>query len=190
MRTRMGLVLLLLLPGAALASSIDITETLAYVDCDAAMAPFFPYTYYVIARLYDDAASGGITGAEFRVDGHPADWSTNVAANTAAQVAIGNPLAGGCIIAFASCQGTVAEPVLLYTISGVALSPVTDRVLRVSYNGTPGPGFPCAQLVLCDEPVYTKVCVSGGTYCINTQTSCCILDTGETSWSQVKAMFR
>lgn len=181
-----------LLPGVAASSSIDITETPAYIDCDATLAQYSPYAYYIVASLYGDAAAGGISGAEFRIAAHPADWITNVVPNPAASVAIGNPLVEGGTIAFPSCIGTPAQPVLLYTVTGVALSSISERQLRVLSHSRPGGwgGFPCIRVTLCDAPVFTWLCVGGGTYCINAPHTCCILDAETSSWTRVKALFQ
>ena len=61
--------------GSANASSISVYFSADGSDCDLYIpVPFTPVNLWILAGLYGDAAIGGITGAEFRVDGWPASW--------------------------------------------------------------------------------------------------------------------
>jgi len=178
--------------GSAFASSIGVFFAADGSDCDAAQPGPMPFTYYICAVLGGDAAAGGITGAEFRVDGAPgtADgWFMSANPNPASNVAIGNPVdpvIRGCNIAFPSCQS--AGVVLLYTITGFASGVVANRTMTVDRHIMPtNPQFPCSLLVLCDAPVFTKICVLGGQAFLNG--GVCTVGVEETSWSSVKGLF-
>jgi hypothetical protein len=147
-----------------------------------------PVTFYIHAVLGGDAAAGGITGAEFRVDNVPTSgegWFVTPTANAASNVAIGNPIAGGCNIAFPSCQ--TGSAVLLYTVSGFATTGPSRTFITDRHTTPSNPQFPCPLLVLCDAPVFTKICVGAGEAFLNRGT--CTVGVEEKSWSSVKSLF-
>lgn len=144
-----------------------------------------PVQVYVFAILGGDAAAGGIIAAEFRVAGYGGPWTGVAEANSAANYLTGDPLAGGSQIAFPTCMGNV--PVLLYTISSLATGPFPTRTLGVESHQAPGnPLFPCARVILCDEPVYTSLCVSTGTAQVGAQTT----GVESRAWFLVKGLYR
>lgn len=171
--------------GSANASSIGVFFAPDASDCDGTAAPFTPFFTYVIALLGGDAAAGGITGAEFRLDGISPAWFNTVTPNPAANVTIGNPTTGGCNIAFPTCQG--GGSVLLYTIQSVALAAVPATTFQINRHTTPGNvNFQCPLVTLCDD-AFTKVCVSGGTAFLNGGT--CTVGVTEATWSTVKGLY-
>lgn len=183
------LALCLACTGSAFASSIGVFFASDGSDCDATQGGPMPFTYYLGAVLGGDAAAGGITGAEFRVQNAPtmADgWFMSNNPNPASNVAIGDPTGNGCNIAFAGCQSPPF--VLLYTISGFASGVASPRTLRVLQHNSPSnPLFPCSLLVLCDAPVFTKVCVPGGEAFLNSGN--CTVGVEDKSWTSVKSLF-
>ena len=129
-----------------------------------------------------------MTGAEFRVEPFDLDWITTVTRNPFSSVAIGNPIAGGCNIAFPSCQAPPS--VLLYTIRVLALTPVSPRILSVLPHSTPSnPNFICPLLTNCSAPVFGKVCAEGLNACVNRTQTCCVLATEASTWTQVKSLY-
>ena len=171
--------------GSANASSIGVFFAPDASDCDGTAAPFVPFFTYVIALLGGDAAAGGITGAEFRLDGIDPTWFNTVTPNPASNVSIGNPITGGVNIAFPSCQG--GTQVLLYTIQSVALNPIPARTLQIDRHTTPpNPNFQCPLVTLCDAE-FTKVCVPGGTAFLNGGP--CNIAVEEKTWSKVKGLY-
>lgn len=177
--------------GTAFASSIGIFFTNDGSDCDSPQA-VGPFTYYIGAVLMGDAAAGGMTGAEFRVDGSPGmgeGWF--MSANSEAPLtSVGNPILGGGNIAFATCQGDDEHQGfrLLYTVTGFASTVINNRTLKVERHTTPSnPSFPCPLLVLCDSPVFTKLCVPGGEGFVNG--GVCTVGVEQKSWSSVKGLF-
>lgn len=178
---------LCLAAGSASASSIGVFFAPDGSDCDGTAAPFAPFLTYIGAVLGGDAAGPGVTGGEFQVTGYDPTWFNTVTPNGASNLALGNPIAGGCNIAFPSCQS--GSFVLLYTIQSVALAAITPRNFTVLQHTTPSnPNFLCSLVTLCDAPVFTKLCVSGGQGFLNGSVPCTV-GVQQTSWSQVKAMF-
>lgn len=52
------------------------------------------------------------------------------------------------------------------------------------------PGFACPQLLVCDYPVFTKFCVSGGQLIINPAGLSCTVGVEQATWSRVKGLYR
>jgi len=169
------------------ASSIGVFFATDGSDCDANVVANSPVTWYLIAVLGGDGAANGITGAEFRMDGTPAGWFVNPTSNPASNIALGNPITGGCNIAFPSCQVGQNGFVLLYTVSGFATSGPTARFIVAGHSSPSNPDFHCPLLVLCDPPTFTKVCVLGGQGVVNGVA--CTVGVQQKSWSSVKSLY-
>jgi hypothetical protein len=172
--------------GAASAASIGIYFDAAGTDCDYTVGMYQPVNFWVLAQIGGTSADG-ITGAEFRILNWPGSWFGNVTANPAANTVLGN-LWTGTNIAFSACQPGSSGLVLLYSVAGLATSVVGETYLTVAQHFTPSnPSFQCPLFTLCDAPVYTKVCVSGGTAILNGRP--CVIGVQPTSWSQVKSLY-
>ena len=181
-----SLLIVLCLRSTASASSIGVYFNPDATDYDAIIPANTLATWYILAVLGADAAAGGTTGAEFRQVGTPAGWFMNPTANPGSGLSIGNPIAGGANIAFPVCQSGAGGVVLLYTVSGFATTLVEDHPLSIDRHSTPSnSNFSCPLLVLCDAPVYTKICVQGGYALINYDN----LGVEPASWSSVKGLF-
>ena len=184
----LALVLACAAPRSAIAVStigVNFNED-AYI-CDGVINPLEFVDLYVVAKP-SGAVSGGITGAEFRIDGFDPSWITTVTRNPFSNLGIGDPIAGGCNIAFPTCQ--VPPNVLLYTIRVLAPMPVSPRVLTVLRHTNPSnPNFPCPRLINCSAPVFGSICVVGLTACVNGAQTCCILGTEASTWTQVKSLY-
>ncbi len=172
---------------AASAASIGVYFDAAGTDCDYTVTALYtPVNLWVIANLAG-GADGGMTGAEFSIHNWPSAWFANITANPAASAVLGNVWTGANI-AFPSCQPGTAGMVLLYTVGGFAATSVGETYLTVLPHSTPSnPFFVCPLLVLCDAPVYTKVCVSGGVAILNGRA--CTVGVAPTSWSTVKGLY-
>jgi hypothetical protein len=182
-RPLISLLIVLCLRSTASASSIGVFFSPDATDYEAIIPANTPATWYILAVLGGDAAAGGTTGAEFRQVGTPAGWFMSPAADPAA-TSIGNPIAGGANIAFPACRS--GGVVLLYTVSGLATTLVHDHPLSIDRHSTPSnSNFSCPLLVLCDAPVFTTICVSGGYAMINYDN----LGVEPASWSSVKGLF-
>jgi hypothetical protein len=76
----------------------------------------------------------------------------------------------------------------LYTITSQATESFSARLLEVApHEPATNPQFPCARVILCDEPVYTSLCVATRTAIVSAATT--DVEDGVT-WSSVKRLFR
>jgi hypothetical protein len=178
---------LALVAGTASAASIGLFFDTVGGTCSASVPPFAPFNMYILA-LQGGPSAGGITGVEFRVDGMPGGWFATPTKNAAFGTELGNPLTGGVNLASATCQSGPGGVLLLYSISGFATSAVSNQYLSVQRHTNPSnPNYLCPLMVLCDIPVYTKVCVNGGVAIINGGQ--CTVGVEPASWSAVKALY-
>ena len=139
-------------------------------------------------------ASGGITGGEFRVTGIPAGWTWTTVPNPEITTDIGDPMGDGVVFAYRDCQTGTDNKLLLYTVTVYPSAVVNDVILTVDMRNPPSnPNFPCSLLLLCDDPVYTKLCVCGGQGIVNgTIENCgCGVPTpvGQKTWGHVKSLY-
>ena len=180
--------------GSAWAQSDTGTVGVAWdpqgLECERTVAPGTVGTFYLLAYLTGWFA-GSTTGAEFRLDGFPPEWYViSVTPSPQAVVTVGNPLTGGCNIAFASCQTGTAAVALLYSVQFYAANAVTQRVLSVHGHMHPSNSeFPCPMLVGCDEPCFCFGCSNGGTAAINYPGYCAVA-VEPRSWTSVRALYR
>ena len=146
-------------------------------------------TLYLLAHLTDIHVMG-TTGAEFRLDGFPPEWQVvHVTPNPQATVVIGNPLTGGCNIAFPECQTGTNGIALLYRVDFFAVTAVVERVLSVRGHSQPSnPDFPCPLLQICDI-CFCVICGAGGTAAID-YPGYCSVGAEQRSWTEVRALYR
>jgi hypothetical protein len=140
--------------------------------------------FYILALLGGGVAAG-MTGAEFRVTGVPAEWFVAVTPNPHPNfLQIGQPLSNvGVNCAFPTCQ--TAPIITLYTVDFLATTAVSNLELRVRPRNPPAnPNFPCPLMVRCDPPSFSLVCATGGVAYINP-----VVAVTPSSWSQVKAIY-
>jgi hypothetical protein len=172
--------------GSASATSIGVYFAADASDCDLSQPQFTPGTLYIIAVLGGDGGSGGLTTAEFRMDGFPAGWFPTVTANPLANVTLGSPISGGCNIGFPSCQN-LSGRVLLYTISYFATSIVPETYLKIDRHTSPtNPLFACPLITLCDAN-FTKFCIGGGQAVLNGRP--CTISVDRATWTTVKGLY-
>ena len=186
-------VLLCLAAAPASAQSIGVYfDPSGSIDCAGAIPPLTPATWYICARLFGPAANG-IIGVEFRQDGTPAGWAVTATPSSDADIVLGDPLYGGVDLAFADCQAGSNGVVLIYTVHGIATTAVGCTTLQISRHTTPSnPNFYCPVVILCDAPVYTCECATGGIAYFNSacgEPGGCPVAVFPTSWSQVKNLF-
>jgi len=158
-------------------------------DCTAIVAPLTPFFTYIMVQ--PGTTMPGISGAEFRIDNFDPAWFNTVTPNPAANLALGNPITGGCNIAFPTCQLPGPGGVLLYTIQSLALAPVSPRQLPIARHTNPSsPNFQCPLTTLCNAPVFTKECGTGMPSCINWTGACwCEFAVQPATWSRVKQLY-
>jgi hypothetical protein len=177
---------------ASATSYIGISFTTDGTDCTGTIPAFTQFTFYVLVYVGPEHVDPGISGAEFRVDNFPAAWIVNATPNPASNASIGNPLSGGCNIAFPTCQtGDANRLVLLYTIAGFATTQVNEVLLQVEHKDPPSnPNFDlCPTLILCYPPVFTVICAQGLTATINSNICACCPAIEPSTWTRVKSMY-
>jgi hypothetical protein len=199
--------------------------------CDITVPGGPPAYIYVYARLYG-ATVDGITGVEFKIQeglNNNADLGGYMFSETfdpsATVLGLGafspvDPAGRGVTIAWPTCQqGTNVMPyerwVLIETVA--ILNPLGStaemKLLAVKSDFYSNEYFKCPLFVLCDAPVYTKVCTgytvacaedappspppltslcstSGYAY-INSPYGChCCVGVTQSTWSQVKSLYK
>jgi len=122
--------------------------------------PLSGTTLYVIAKL-EGASAAGISGAEFRIQvGNAAGWSFSYTAPPA-NIVMGNPLDGsGLRIAFGECREPGGGQVSMGTISVINFSGGPNNLFVKRHSTPSNPGYQCALFTLCDDPVFSKVCMT------------------------------
>jgi len=177
-----GLLLLALASGTgwAVNGNIGLYFDQAAALCQGSVPCGPPVRLYVYALL-QGATLTGITGAEYKVrigvDNNPdPGWlfqetfdpaATSIGAGAFNPV---DPAARGINLAWPSCQLGDGTKVLLETVDILNTSCSTGELpLRVVKHDAPSNQFfQCPVLVMCDAPVFTKVCVgSNQTVCRN-----------------------
>jgi len=78
----------------------------------------------------------------------------------------------------------------LFLVQGIASgTPPQDTVLRVVGRTPPqDPMFDCPMITLCDSPVFTRMCVAGGTAIVNPSGECTVA-VEAASWSGIKSLY-
>lgn len=140
------------------------------VECPV-IPQFGPTLVYLVATL-EPAACGGITGAEFRLEGWPTAWFYIVQLGPGVPID-GDPFGDGARVHF-GCQTSESGAVVVLAITVFATSPVTDVPVTVAAHRNPAdPQFTCPVLKLCDAPVFTSLCATGVQTRINSNIAFC-----------------
>jgi hypothetical protein len=158
----------------------------------------------VQARLGGLTAAGVIATELFveGLEGLPRGWRAS--AETLGSISIGSIVGisqvGGQLVrdgstAFSNCQSGPSGFVEFYHIrvTGTAVTedlPSDMRVRVVAGSPPANPEFPCPVLNLCDGPVFTQVCVTGGEFIINPMLRNCTVGLETRTWSGVKDLYR
>jgi hypothetical protein len=143
------------------------TDSLGTAPC-ATVLPLNGTTLYVIAKTAGGSADG-ITGAEFRIEvTNPDGWIFTYTPPGVTNLIIGNPIdtdpdpsaGGGMTLAFSNCQVPSNGMVGLGTLSVFNTSGGVTDLLVKRHSQPTNSGYPCALLLKCDAPYYTKVCMT------------------------------
>ena len=150
------------------------------------------------------ASSGGIQGAEFRIDNSmPTDFLISPTANPNANLVLGNPFNQlGVNIAFPACESGTGGRVQLYTFLVIELTSPSpeDAWLTVRQHYTSSnANFNCPLVNLCDAPAFTAVCLGAKASdhwravvnpSVGTTGDCTPVAVEAATWSAVKEVFR
>ena len=194
---------------------IGVFADSARTSCCIDIAPFHGKTLEIFAVLAGETA-GGITQAEFRLiftdlTGYIPTWI----ADPGASRAIGSPLPGpqeenyGVDVAFSACQGSMAgDAVHLGSLQVVNISGGPGDILVTRRLPPTNPSYDCPNLVLCDAPVYTQVCLTVQTPTLDPgqepvifktglnkgsacdATNCGVVPVTQKTWSSMKELYR
>jgi len=173
-------VLLPALPCSAANGNIGIFADQHAATCMATVPCSGSLNLWVYALL-EGSSGGGITGAEYSIDvgSSAADplWFFSETFNPAATVVgagalnPGDPGARGVNVAFAQCQPGGPVPfVLLESVTAFSLDCAQAKLILtvVKHDAASNQFFQCPLFVLCDSPVFTKICIGSNlTTCRN-----------------------
>jgi hypothetical protein len=161
--------------------------------CTGTIVPGQPGTVYVVAKMSGMSVCG-IAGAEFRFTGIPSSWSVYPVADPDI-LAIGDPLGDGVTMGFL-CKRPENSTIVLFRVLVTADAEEHDLQFNIEMRNPPtSQTFECPQLVLCDNPMFTKVCVAGFSCTVNAtkpSTRPCAIPVAirSSTWGGVKSLFR
>jgi hypothetical protein len=146
------------------------------------------------------ATAGGISGVEFRIDNSNASaYGVSFVPDPAANISLGNPLLTGVNVAWPACQAGTAGRVKIGQLIITENTVAADVSLTVRQHFTPSNEFyPCPLAVLCDDPLYTKVCLTPFNSDLWRATMnpsegvsgvCLPVAVEQTTWTQVKSLY-
>jgi hypothetical protein len=168
------------LPCSAANGNIGIFADPHAATCMATVPCMGTLKLWVYALL-EGSSAGGITGAEYSIDvGSSAPdplWFFSETFNASATVVgtgalnPGDALSRGVNLAWAQCQPGGPVPfVLLETVTALSFDCAQSKLILtvVKHDVASNQFFQCPLFVLCDDPVYTKVCIGSNlTTCRN-----------------------
>lgn len=161
-------------PLAASDGTIGVYADLTATEKSAVFSLGVPRTLFIVAQV-DGQTTNGISGAEFRIDGLPADWSVFLMPNPTATIALGDPFHSvndtqRANLAWGSCTQAPEGRLLLYTAIVVANSVLESGDLIVLGGDPPSnETWTTPTLILCDFPDFTGVHVQGDTFHLRTR---------------------
>lgn len=162
------------------------------VQCSGPVPTASTATLYVLL-VSGGSTSSGITGAEFRVQTDAASSYLFLSETPirSGDLLLGAALGSGINIAAQSCQSNGIVPLLSFQVLNPG-SGSSDVDIRITAKLNPSnPSFPCPLAVLCDDPVYSKVCVEGGKAILNPAAPRpCGSSRVDSEWSAVKELYR
>lgn len=151
---------------------VGIYEDAAGTQPCSQIPPWSGKTLHVVASLAG-ASVNGITGAEFRIEvTNPSGWFVSYAAPNGS-TPLGNPIdieptnpddGSGLTIAFSECRVPDASGRVTLGTIAIYNAGASSTLLLVKRHSRPSnESYPCPLFVLCDAPVYSKVCMTPST---------------------------
>ena len=145
-----------------------------------------------VMLLPEGDTRGGITGAEFRIvatgaSGYSFSSETAVLPNG---FAIGSALGDGINVVSSGCVSRTPVPILKLTV--LNLSGAQDATLEIAERIPPTHrDFPCPLVTLCDNPIFTKVCITPDRAVLNPSGGLrCGISSEQSDWGRVKELYR
>jgi hypothetical protein len=180
------LITLVILLSASLAfaqgGSIQITSGPTYTSCNFGdSGTIFVYFWHM--------ASPGCTGCEFIMDWSQISGWTFLAANWGTFQQIGTPETGLSLAYGACLSGNISLGSAFYSATGAS---GTCKYLRLKAHPVPSiPGETHILVTDCTEPFPGYMHATGGEGVVNSNTGCdCDVPAEETSWGQIKALYK
>lgn len=159
-------------------------------QCSDTIVPFEPFRWYVIASL-DGLTRCGLTTIELAIRNWPAELAAGAVANPAG-IPFGDLFSVGGIRF--DCERGNDDRIVLFTLDGAALAPVTDVVLEIT-GTTPSthPLWPEAWGDLCPTFFGLRRRLHSGVFHVNrtTKPACEPVSTVQpATWTGVKSLYR
>lgn len=160
--------------------------------CSAAVQPFVPFRWYIVANTAGMTRCGVWT-FEIGVDPLPPGMFMNVTPSPHAMVSTGTLFGGTAGLGFA-CERDASDAIVLYTLDGVTSQPIQDYNLRVGAGNPPSNDawpYPWAQL--CPFPAGIRRRMHGADFIINPLPGhdCdATVPVEAKSWSAMKSLYR
>lgn len=178
-------------PSLAGEGSLGIFEDSRATSCNLSISPGATRTFYVVFAP-DGSTRGGIYGMEFQVNAQSANgYMVMNEALTVQGIKSGNVLSGGATMGFGECKSGVTIPIVRFEVMNLGNGD-TDAPLFVGAKSPPSNQlWDCPLANLCDNPIYTAVCVAGGVGVLNAGSDvACGSGAQKKKWSRVKALYR
>jgi hypothetical protein len=156
-------------------------QVMRFPDCIFFPTMFVPFD---MTLTYDGPQ--GITGANVRITGFPAEWLVTFAPPIGTDNCLTCDLLGeGANLTFPSCTNLTVQ---LFQITVVPLTVATNLV--IAPEKTLDSPIDCPSVILCDAPVFTVECVGCDRAYINHDNAVCPVPVEQITWSQVRSMYR
>lgn len=148
-------------------------------------------TLYVLL-LPEGDTRGGITGAEFSINTSGAPGYTFSAEQVMlpSGFSLGSFIGPGSNMATASCASSLPIPLLRLQVTNV--SGGRDAFIEIDARSPPlNHNFPCPSVTLCNDPIFTQVCVQPDRAVLNPSGAMrCGIASEKSDWGRVKELYR
>ncbi len=148
-------------------------------------------TQMYVVFMPEGDTRGGITGAEFRIDMQDADGYHVLGSENLLPIGLGDPFGGRMTVATGDCLSNLAIPLVRFQVQNISGGSNAKFVAKVGDPPSAPTEFPCALIVLCDAPAFTKICVETGKAVLNASGSTlCGSNSESAEWSRIKELYR
>lgn len=148
-------------------------------------APLGVVTYCYL--VLQDPTVETAAGIELAVRGLPSGWMGWIDVCPPCAIVLSSGFGDGATLALMQCVS--GDPLLIAPVVLVAATDARDVILEVGAKRPPSnPDHNCPQIIQCDAPVFTSVCVQGGRSRVN-GTRPCTVAVAPVSWSALKSLY-